>query len=124
MAAKPKFYWKKTCSTCRNSKAFLQAENVDVEEIDLAKGLSVEELESIIGKEDYRRFLNTRNELYRDRKMSTNPPSRDEALRLMSENPNLIRRPLLVKGRKAVAGFDPDAMRHLLASEAERSASR
>ena len=115
MAAKPKFYWKKTCSTCRNAKAFLQAENVDVEEIDLAKGLSVQELESIIGKEDYRRFLNTRNELYRDRKMSTNPLSRDEALRLMSENPNLIRRPLLVKGKKAVAGFDPDAMRKLLA---------
>jgi len=124
MAAKPKFYWKKACSTCRNAKAFLQAENADVEEIDLGKGLSIEELESIIGKEDYRRFLNSRNELYRDRKMSANPPSREEALRLMSENPNLIRRPLLVKGKKAVVGFDPDAMGQLLASESETSASR
>ena len=114
MAAKPKFYWKKTCSTCRNAKAFLEAEGAEVEEVDLAKGLSVEELDSIIGKDDHRRFLNTRNELYRERKMSKNPPPREEALRLMSENPNLIRRPLLVKGKKVVAGFDAEAMKQLL----------
>ena len=116
MAARPKFYWKKTCSTCRNAKAFLQTAGADVEEVDLSKGLSVEELESIIGKDDYRRFLNTRNELYRERKMSKNPPSREEALRLMSANPNLVRRPLLVKGKKVVAGFDAEAMKQLLAS--------
>ena len=38
--------------------------------------------------------------------MKTNPPSREEAIRLMSENPNLIRRPILVKGGKILLGFD------------------
>jgi arsenate reductase-like glutaredoxin family protein len=46
--------------------------------------------------------------------MGKNPPPREEALRLMSENPNLIRRPLLVKGKKVVAGLDEDAMKELL----------
>ena len=73
------------------------------EEIDLNRGLSVAELERLIGKRDYREFLNTRNELYRERGMKENPPPRREALKLMSENPNLIKRPILVKDGKIVA---------------------
>ena len=84
----------------------LRDRGVEVEEIDLNKGLSVAELEKLIGKRDYREFLNTRNELYRERGMKENPPSREEALRLMSENPNLIRRPILVKGNQMFLGLD------------------
>jgi arsenate reductase-like glutaredoxin family protein len=80
------------------------------EEIDLNKGLTVAELEALIGKRDYREFLNTRNELYRERGMKENPPPRAEALKLMSENPNLIRRPILVDGHKIVLGSDVSAL--------------
>ncbi len=38
--------------------------------------------------------------------MKTNPPTRAEALGLMSANPNLIKRPLLVDGGKILFGFD------------------
>jgi arsenate reductase-like glutaredoxin family protein len=68
--------------------------------------LSVAELDRLIGKRDYKEFLNTRNELYRERGMKENPPSRAEALKLMSENPNLIKRPILVNGEKMVLGSD------------------
>jgi arsenate reductase (glutaredoxin) len=74
--------------------------------VDLNRGLPVEDLDRLIGKRDYRLFLNSRNELYRERGMKENPPSREEALRLMSENPNLIKRPILVKGRAMALGFD------------------
>ena len=40
--------------------------------------------------------------------MKANPPSRAEAIALMVEHPNLIRRPVLVKGRRVLAGFDPE----------------
>jgi arsenate reductase-like glutaredoxin family protein len=68
--------------------------------------LSVAELDRLIGKRDYKEFLNTRNELYRERGMKENPPSRAEALKLMSENPNLIKRPILVDGEKMVLGSE------------------
>ena len=42
--------------------------------MDFNKGLSVEELDKLIGKRDYREFLNTRNEMYRERGMKENPP--------------------------------------------------
>jgi arsenate reductase len=82
--------------------------------VDLNRGLTIAELDQLIGKRDYRLFLNSRNELYRERGMSDNPPPRAEALRLMSENPNLIKRPILVKGREIVLGFDEEALSGLL----------
>ena len=60
----------------------------------------------MIGKRDYRDFLNTRNELYRERDMKNSPPTRAEALELMSETPNLIKRPILVDGDRIVLGSD------------------
>jgi arsenate reductase (glutaredoxin) len=82
--------------------------------VDLSRGLSVAELDRLIGKRDYRLFLNSRNELYRERNMRDNPPPRSEALRLMSENPNLIKRPILVRGREIALGFDQDAIAGML----------
>ncbi len=88
----------------------LRERDAQFEEIDLNKGLSVGELDKLIGGRDYRLFLNSRNELYRERGMKENPPPRDEALRLMSENPNLIKRPILVKGSEIILGYDEEAL--------------
>lgn len=106
-----KFYQKPTCSTCRKAKKWLAEHGVKAEEMDLNQGLSVAELDALIGTGDYLKFLNFRNELYRERKMKANPPSRGEALKLMSQYPNLIRRPMLVKGTKIALGFDEDEFR-------------
>ena len=82
--------------------------------VDLNKGLSVEELDRLIGKRDYRQFLNSRNALFREMGMKTNPPPREDALRLMSENPNLIKRPIVKKGNKLLLGFDAALLGELL----------
>ena len=87
---------------------------IEAEERDLGtRPLSVAELESLIGKRDYISFLNTRNELYRERNMKEHPPGRSLALKLMSENPNLIRRPILVAGPTILIGFDETAWEKL-----------
>ena len=82
--------------------------------MDLNRGLSVDELDKLIGKRDYRLFLNSRNELYREIGMKENPPPRDKALELMSKNPNLIKRPILVKGSQMVLGYDEGALREVV----------
>jgi len=74
----------------------------------------VEELDRLIGKRDYLPFLNSRNELFRERNMKETPPPREEALRLMAAHPNLIKRPILVKGSQIVLGFQEEDMRGLL----------
>jgi arsenate reductase-like glutaredoxin family protein len=82
----------------------LREKGVQFEEIDLNKGLTVDALDHLIGIRDYREFLNSRNELYRERNMKQFPPTRAEALELMSQHPNLIKRPILVDGERIVLG--------------------
>jgi arsenate reductase-like glutaredoxin family protein len=78
---------------------------------DLAKErLTPTELEKLIGTRDHTEFLNTRNELFRRKKMKDHPPSRREAIRMMVSEPNLIRRPIVVAGGRVVVGFDQDGM--------------
>jgi arsenate reductase len=76
--------------------------------------LSEEELDKLIGKRDYRDFLNTRNEIHREKNMKQHPPTRAEALKLMAKAPNLIRRPLLVTGSRILIGFDEKTYRKLV----------
>jgi arsenate reductase len=87
------------------------------EETDLNKRLTVAQLDQLIGQRDYKMFLNSRNDLYRERGMKENPPSRAEALRLMSEHPNLIKRPILVSGSRIVVGFDEAAVADFVAAK-------
>ena len=114
MKAKIKFLQKPSCTTCRKAKAFLEKRKVDLDLRDLGKDrMSVEELDKLIGKRDHRQFLNTRNELYRTRKMAQNPPSRDEALKLMAVEPNLIRRPVALRGSDIVIGYDEEGLKRI-----------
>ncbi len=46
--------------------------------------------------------------------MAVNPPSRAEAIRLMAEHPNLIKRPILVQGGSIVLGFNEAEIGKLL----------
>lgn len=75
--------------------------------------LTAAELDALIGDRDYKEFLNTRNELYRERKMKEHPPSRAEALQMMAAEPNLIRRPVVIAGNKIVLGFDEEELKKL-----------
>jgi arsenate reductase (glutaredoxin) len=109
-----RFLQKPTCSTCRKARAYLEKRGFDLHFRNLDKErLSVDELEKLIGDRDHRDFLNTRNELYRQKNMKENPPSRADAIRMMVGEPNLIRRPVIVAGGRAVLGFDQEKIDRL-----------
>jgi Spx/MgsR family transcriptional regulator len=92
----------------------LLEEKVSFDSRDLDKQrLSEAELDELIGDRDYKEFLNSRNERFRKRNMKEHPPSRAEAIKLMAKEPNLIRRPLIVRGKQVIFGFDEEAYREL-----------
>ncbi len=82
--------------------------------------MTTEELDLLIGQHDYKLFLNTRNELYRKLNMKERPPTRAEAVKLMAREPNLIKRPLLVRGQRIVYGFDEERFRELIGPKPAR----
>ena len=55
----------------------LEAKGAELELRDIGKDrLTFEELDQLIGDRDYRKFLNSRNELYRQKNMGEQPPTR------------------------------------------------
>ena len=74
---------------------------------DLAKERpSRELLEKLIDEKHLADFVNTRSPAYKERGLDVNKLTKKQAIDLMLEEPNLMRRPLLLAGRKALFGFD------------------
>ncbi len=67
---------------------------------------SREFLEKHIEADHFLDYVSTRSPVWKERPL---PKSKKEAIDLMMENPNLIRRPIMIKGAKVTFGFDKDA---------------
>jgi len=46
--------------------------------------------------------------------MKLKPPSKDEAIKLMVKDPNLLKRPVIIKGRQKLTGFNEIELKELL----------
>jgi arsenate reductase-like glutaredoxin family protein len=79
---------------------------VDVHQLDINKEPpSREFLETHIDPDRFLDFVSTRSPVFKERPL---PKSKKEAIALMLANPNLIRRPIIIKGSKVIFGFDKD----------------
>jgi len=93
----------------------LQSKNIDFEAREYGKNpLSENELREIIGAGPVENYLNTRTPLYREKNMKQKPPSLQEAIKLMLKDPNLLRRPVIIKGNVKLTGFDEAAVEKIL----------
>ncbi len=93
----------------------MQANKIDFEEREYGKNpFSEKELRDIIGDAPIEQFLNTRTPLYREKNMKQKPPSKDEAIKLMLKDANLLKRPIFIKGRKKLTGFNETQVKELL----------
>ena len=92
----------------------MQANKIAFEEREYGKNpFSEKELREIIGDEPIENFLNTRTPLYREKNMKQNPPSKDEAIKLILKDVNLLKRPVFIKGRKKLTGFNENQVKLL-----------
>jgi len=84
---------------------------VDVHELDINKEPpSREFLERHIDSDRLLDFVSTRSPVFKQRPL---PKSKKEAIALMMENPNLIRRPIMIKGSQVIFGFDKEQYKKL-----------
>lgn len=76
---------------------------------DLAKERpSREMLEQLIDDRHLADFVNTRSPAYKERGLDVAKMTKKQAIDLMMEDINLMKRPLVLRGKKAVFGFKPD----------------
>jgi arsenate reductase-like glutaredoxin family protein len=77
---------------------------VEVDEVDITKNPPDRAfLERHIDEARFLDFVSTRSPVFKQRPL---PKSKKEAIDLMMQQPNLIRRPVLVSGNKAIFGFN------------------
>jgi arsenate reductase-like glutaredoxin family protein len=78
-----------------------------VHEVDINKEPpSRQFLEEHIDATRFLDYVSTRSPVFKERPL---PASKKEAIDMMMENANLIRRPIMIKGSRVIFGFDKDA---------------
>jgi len=87
----------------------------DLDERDYAKDpLSASELKDLFKGRDPRDYLNPKSPAFKAMGLAEKSLTADQAIKLMTQEPNLIKRPLVIAGREIVAGFDRDRLKQLL----------
>jgi arsenate reductase (glutaredoxin) len=117
MSERIKIYQKPTCSKCRATLRILNDRAVEFDSINYYETpLSVEELRSLIEKLGVspRDLLRTDEQVYRDLRLAQRDLSDDELITLMVENPDLMQRPIVVSGKRAVLARPPETVEELL----------
>ena len=108
------FYTYKNCDTCRKAKKFLTAKEIEFEEIPIReKPPLIKDLHVMLDiyKGDIRRLFNTSGVDYRAMNLKDKLPTLkdSEALKLLSNNGNLIKRPFAIRGKEGAVGFSEAA---------------
>ena len=89
--------------------AHLEGEGVELVKHDLAKEPpSRALLEQLIDERHLADFVNTRSPAYKARGLDVTKMTKKQAIDLMMEDINLMKRPLVLRGNKAVFGFKPE----------------
>ncbi len=103
---KPVLWMKSSCTTCRNAKAKLAQLGIEVVVRDYFKTpLNAEELEALLPA-DPTPMLGTKSPKYRELGLKDRRPTKVEAIALMVQDNNLLKRPILVHPHSTIIGFD------------------
>jgi arsenate reductase (glutaredoxin) len=110
-------YQKPTCSKCRETLTLLREAKANFVTVDyFATPISVATLRRLIKKLGVspREILRTGEEVYKRLELNKKAVSDDELIKLMVVYPELIQRPIVEKGDRAVLGRPPENVKALL----------
>ena len=104
------YYGYPKCGTCRKAKKWLESNNSNFEEVNIAENPpSEEELHKIIVASglELKKFFNVSGMKYRELKLKDKLPTmtNDEKVRLLSSDGMLIKRPIVYGNGKVSVGF-------------------
>jgi arsenate reductase len=110
-------YEKPTCTTCRNVHAALVESGVDFDTVDyyvdpIPKAKLIDLLRKM--KMTPRQLLRTNDAIYKTLKLGERELSDEELIDLMVEHPDLIQRPIVEKGTRAILARPPERLKEIL----------
>src|SRR4030095_13040596 len=117
-------YQKPTCTTCREVYAALKESGVDFAAVDyyvdpIPKAKLVE-MRRKMGMSP-RQLLRTREAIYKTMRLGDRDLSDDEIVDLMVQHPDLIQRPIVEKGARAILARPAERLKEILYAHAAQS---
>jgi len=110
-------YEKSTCTKCIETKKILEDAGVDFKTVFYYESpLGDKKIKDLLRKLKMtpRDLVRKREEAYKKYDIGTKEYSDDALIKLMAENPDLIQRPIIEKGERAVLGRPPENVREIL----------
>jgi arsenate reductase len=110
-------YQKPTCTTCRQVYTALRDAGVDFDSVDYyTDPISKAKLKELLRKMGIspRQLLRTKEERYKVLRLGELELSDDELVELMVSNPDLIQRPIVEKGTRAILARPAERVREIL----------
>ncbi|MEC3618137.1 transcriptional regulator MgsR [Bacillus subtilis] len=110
MEQKLTFYSYPSCTSCRKTKHWLKAHQIEFNERHLFRETPTrEELKYILSltTEGIDEILATRSQTFKNLNLNIEEMTVNEVLELLIEKPKLLRRPILVDNKKLVIGYNP-----------------
>ena len=115
--AKITIYQKPTCTTCRQVHAALKEQGVDFDAVDYyTDPIPRDKLKDLLRKMGIapRDLLRTKEAIYRKLELAKRDLSDDDLLDLMVEHPDLIQRPIVEKGSRAILARPAERLKDIL----------
>jgi arsenate reductase (glutaredoxin) len=110
-------YQKPTCSTCRQVHAMLKDSGVDFDTVDYyVDPIPKPRLLELLKKMQIapRQLLRTKETIYKTLKLGDRDLSDDEIVDLMVKHPDLIQRPIVEKGARAILARPAERLKEIL----------
>jgi arsenate reductase (glutaredoxin) len=117
MADEITVYEKPTCTKCREMNKFLVEQGIDFSKVNYyIEPLGEKKLRDLIKKMGIkpRELLRSSEAIYRELGLGKKDFSDDEIISLMGEHPDLIQRPIVERGSRAVLGRPTENVKDLL----------
>ena len=110
-------YEKPTCTKCREMNKFLVEQGFDFTKVNYyIEPLSEDQLRELLRKMNMkpRELLRTSESVYRELELGKKDFTDDEIIALMVKHPDLIQRPIVERGNRAVLGRPVENVKSLL----------
>ena len=110
-------YQKPTCTTCRQVHAALRDAGVDFDAVDYyTDPIPKMKLRELLRKMDMsaKQLLRTKEEVYKRLRLGERDLTDDQIIDLMMAHPDLIQRPIVEKGARAILARPAERLRDIL----------
>ncbi|MGB5531194.1 MAG: Spx/MgsR family RNA polymerase-binding regulatory protein [Ignavibacteriaceae bacterium] len=109
-------YEKPTCTTCRKVAKALIESGVDFEKVNyFIEPFSNTKLQSLLKKMEMKpsELLRKNEKVYKELKIKEKNLTEDQILDLMIKHPDLVQRPIIEKGNKAILARPPERIKEI-----------